>query len=138
MKNYWPFLLLLFSLTLVGCKNNSNEQTPENQINNDPVLADQGANTFKGEFIYIADGAVLKGTNFIYGVALNDKAEELAQRVAPVKKEDFDMVPVVVKGTLSKKPAGQEGWDEILTITEIVGVSDKPAEADIKIEDKKS
>jgi hypothetical protein len=47
------------------------------------------------------------------------------------------MVPVIVKGTISKKPEGQEGWDEILTINEIVKVSDTPSEADIKIDAKK-
>ncbi len=65
-------------------------------------------------------------------------AEELAKRVKPVKRDEFDMVPVVVKGTLKNKEEGEEGWNEILTITEIVSVSDTPSEADVKIEEKKS
>jgi hypothetical protein len=50
------------------------------------------------------------------------------------------MVPVVVRGTLSENPevaAGGEGWEQLLTITEIIEVSDRTAEADIKIEEKK-
>lgn len=112
-------LLLAITLTLVACKTE----------NNDPQ--------YEGEFIYIADGAVLKGSDFIYGVTLDEKAEELQDKVAPIKRDDFDMVPVVVKGKLGKKAEGEEGWDEVLTITEIVSVSDTPSEADIKIEDNK-
>ena len=97
--------------------------------NNDPI--------YEGEFIHVADAAVLKGSNFIYGVVLNDISEELAAQVALVKKDDFDMVPVVIKGKLSKKPKDTEGWDEQLTITEIVKVSSTPSEADIKIDSKK-
>ncbi|NND63434.1 MAG: hypothetical protein HKN48_09600 [Flavobacteriaceae bacterium] len=134
------FFLFAIALTttFVGCKNSAENSETETTEETTTVLADQTDVTYKGEFIYLADGAVLKGTNFIYGVTLDDMASELADRVAPVKKEEFDMVPVVVKGIISKKEEGAEGWDEIITITEIVAVSDKPAEADIKIEDKKS
>ena len=90
--------------------------------------------TLEGEFIYTADAAVLKGAQFIYGVELNDTAQELADQVAPVKRDEFDMVPVIVKGKISKNEG--EGWDEKVTIYEIVSVSDTPAEADVKIEDK--
>ena len=93
---------------------------------------------YQGEFIYLEDAAVLKGRNFIYGVTLDEKAKELADQVAPVKNEDFDMVAVVVKGVVSKNPnlkAEGEGWEEVITIKEIIAVSDKPAEADIKIEE---
>ena len=116
-------LLLVITMTVVACKN----ETPK--TSNDPE--------YQGEFIYVADGAVLKGDNFIYGITLDEMATELKEKVAPVKKDDFDMVPVVVKGKLGKKAEGTEGWDEILTITEIVSVSDTPSEADIKIEDTK-
>jgi hypothetical protein len=66
--------------------------------------------------------------------------EDLAAKVAPVKTEDFDMVPVKVKGTLGPNPLFEktgEGWEQMLTITEIVEVGTAPAKADIKIEEKK-
>ena len=68
-----------------------------------------------------------------------DKTEDetLADKVKAVKSSDFDMVPVAVKGKVSQKPEGQEGWDEILTITEIVIVGSKPSKIDVKIEEKK-
>lgn len=116
-------LLLVITMTVVACKNENSKTS------NDPQ--------FEGEFIYIDDGAVLKGDTFIYGVTLDDMAKELKDKVAPIKKDDYDMVAVVVKGIVEKKAEGADTWDEILTITEIVSVSDTPSEADIKIEDKK-
>tara|TARA_R110002072_G_scaffold85225_1_gene192978 strand:- start:58415 stop:58789 length:375 start_codon:yes stop_codon:yes gene_type:complete len=118
-------LFIVFATVTFSCKEKETER-----VSKDPEYA--------GEFIYTADAAVLKGSNFIYGVALDEMAEELAKRVKPVKRDEFDMVPVVVKGTLKNKEEGEEGWNEILTITEIVSVSDTPSEADVKIEEKKS
>ncbi len=117
--------LLAITMSVVACKN----ENLGDKKSNDPQ--------YEGEFIYVADGAVLKGDNFIYGVTLDEMSEYLKDKVAPVKKDDYDMVPVVVKGTLANKAEGAEGWDEVLTITEIVSVSDTPSEADIKLEDKK-
>ncbi len=123
------FLMLALSAALFSCKNS------EEKKEGDSVTTENSENlkTYTGEFIYTADAAVLKGNNFIYGVTQNEKAEELAKKVAAVKKEDYDMVPVVVRGEISKKPEGSEGWDEILTIEEIVNVSDKPSAADVKL-----
>ena len=64
-------------------------------------------------------------------------ATELADKVKSVKESDFDMVPVAVKGSINQKPEGVEGWDEIITITEIVLVGSKPSKIDIKLEEKK-
>jgi len=136
MKN----ILFIIAITLVtfSCKNSEEKtdlKTP------DAVSTDSNNATrdilYQGDFIYVADAAVLKGRNFIYGVALNDMATELAKQVKPVQETEFDMVEVVVKGTIAPKPEGQEGWDEIITITEIVKVSQTPSKIDIKLEDTK-
>ncbi len=92
---------------------------------------------YEGEFIYLADAAVLKGEDFIYGVTVDEKMQELADKVAPIKKEEYDMIPVIVKGKLTKKKEGEEGWDEILTITEIVEIGTTPSQPDVKIEENK-
>lgn len=90
--------------------------------------------TLKGEFIYLADAAVFKGDNFIYGVTLDEKMHELAQKVAPKKREEFDMIPVVINGIVQPKEKGAEGWDEIVTITEILEINEPTSEGSIKIE----
>lgn len=124
------FLVFMLSAAVFSCKN-SEEKNKENET----TTVSENLKTFQGEFIYTADAAVLKGNSFIYGVKLNEKAQELAQKVASVKKEDYDMVPVVVRGELTAKEEGTEGWDEILTIEEIVRVSDKPSAPDVKLEE---
>lgn len=90
--------------------------------------------TFEGEFIYLADAAVLKGDTFIYGVVLDEKMEELAMTVKPLKRDDFDMVPVIVKGHLTNKEEGAEGWDEVLTIVEVLEVKAPKGPSAVKIE----
>ncbi len=94
-------------------------------------------NLYRGDFIFLKDAAVLKGDNFIYGVSIDELSKQLAERVKEVKVSDFDMVPVAVKGKISQKQEGQEGWDEILTITEIVLVGKSPSKIDVKVEEKK-
>lgn len=130
-------LLLFFALStlLFSCKN------VEEKKADDATVADQEPTSYiqnklyRGDFIYLNDAAVLKGPNYIFGVAMDEMAAELAAKVEPIKKEEFDMVPVIVKGTVSPKPAGQEGWDQILTITEILEIGKEPAKADIRLKD---
>jgi len=125
-------------MVLFSCKNSEEKSATENP----EVEITEKGNTakdilYKGDFIYIADAAVLKGTNFIYGVTLDEMATELAKQVKPAQDTEFDMVEVIVKGIISPKPEGQEGWDEIITIKEIVKVSSTPSKIDIKLEDSK-
>ncbi len=129
------FLVVLLSLAMFSCKNSSESKTEDEPT---ATVVEAEEQTFQGEFIYTPEAAVFKGNSFIYGVAMNDRAKDLAQRVDAVKKEDYDMVPVVVRGTVVPKPEGSEGWDQILTITKIITVSDTPTKADIQlIENKK-
>ena len=92
---------------------------------------------YKGEFIFTDGAAVLKGSDFIYGVVVDEKMKELADKVAPAKKDPYDMVAVIVTGTLAPGPKDIETWDEFLTIIDIVQVSAKPAKADVKIKEAK-
>lgn len=137
MKKTFILVLAVVGLSLVACKNETKDQEAADQ----PALLDNELAIYSGEYFYSDDGAVLKGNNFIYAVTLDEMAKELADKIAPVKKEEFDMVPVVVKGVVGKNPAlneGKEVWEEIITIKEIVNVGNTPAGADIKIEESKS
>ena len=77
--------------------------------------------TLVGEFIYVADAAVFRGNNFIYGVTIDSMSHELANRVQPYKKEDFDMVKVKIKGKIVPNTQ-QEGWEENIEIREILEI----------------
>ncbi|MFT7071630.1 hypothetical protein [Patiriisocius sp. Uisw_017] len=128
---------VLSILVLVGCKNETSK-TENDSVDTKIAASDSGiVVVYRGEFIYTDEAAVLMGKDFIYGVTINDKAKELGEKVAPIKTEENDMVPVVVSGTLIDKPAGKETWDKFITITNIIEVSKTPSKADIKIEDKK-
>jgi len=125
-------VLIALIVAVSACKNSQKKEVKEE------LLTTQNSNlaVYKGEFIYVDNAAVLKGKDFIYGVKVDDKMHELAEKVAPIKKDDFDMVPVVVTGLLNDKEEGADGWDKILTIVETIQVSPRPSKADVKIENK--
>jgi len=127
-------LITLISIVCFSCKKDiATNQKKESKIE----LDSSEEKVYRGDFIFLEDAAVLKGDKFIYGVTIDDLSKQLADKVKVVKSSDFDMVPVAVKGNVSQKLEGQEGWDEILTITEIVIVGSKPSKIDVKIEEKK-
>lgn len=130
-------IILLFGLSIILFSCNQNSKKKKLDPNSEITEVTKNLAQFNGEFIYTEEAAVLKGKDFIYGVVMNETAKELAKKVAKVKKDEFDMVPVTVKGILNKKPTNEEGWDEIITIKEIIKVSQNPTQADIKIESKK-
>lgn len=142
MKKVLLTMTILLSLSMISCKNSEkNSEVTESIENNSPKLLENRLPAYTGEYFYSNDGAVLKGTHFIYAVTMDDMAKELGDRIAPIKKEEYDMVPVVVKGVVEVNPAyarGEKVWEQIITIKEIVSVSNMPAEIDIKIEEKKS
>ncbi|WP_025742201.1 hypothetical protein [Aquimarina pacifica] len=109
-------ILIVLILTLFSCKKETKNEE---------------AQLIRGEFILTDEAAVIKGTDFIYGVVINDLTKELAKKVAPLQREKYDMVPVVVNGIIT--PNTEEGWEEIVEIKEIIGVSAPTSELPTKI-----
>jgi len=77
---------------------------------------------YKGDFIYYADAAVLQTPEEVYGVVINKKAEELAQKAKAFQTEPTDMVRVEVSGFLIPKDSLEEGWPFKLDIKKIISV----------------
>lgn len=128
-------LLLIFSSILFSCNNKiKDSEEPKTQ---DTLVENSTVRTYEGEFIYTPEAAVLKGESFVYGVDLNDVAQDLGRRVEAIEKGDYDMVPVIVRGEVHQKAEGSEGWDEVITITEIVNVSKTPIKADVELKENK-
>ena len=111
-------LISVLSLVLFSCKQKNSDA--ENEVT-----------LIRGEFILINDAGVIKGKDFIYGVEINAMAEELANKVKPLQREEYDMVPVVINGII--KPNPQEGWEEIVDIKEIVGITAPTSELPTRI-----
>lgn len=116
MKQLVP---LLFCFLIVSCKKGAKESATTEET------------LIRGEFILINDAGVIKGDDFIYGVVLNEMAKELNDKIKPMQREEYDMVPVVINGII--KPNPEEGWEEIVEITEIVGVNKPTSELPTKI-----
>ncbi|PNW29503.1 hypothetical protein [Formosa algae] len=115
-------VLLLCILLFVSCKSESKSAS-------ESALAEQHtAQLIQGDFVYYADAAVLQTKDDIYGVIINAKMHELNTKVKVFKKEDTDMVPVQIKGIITTKPEGEEGWPLQIEITDIITVSQPKAQ----------
>ncbi|WP_051336240.1 hypothetical protein [Aquimarina latercula] len=118
------FLLVIVSLLIFSCKNEKSQSS--------------GSETtlIRGEFILIDNAGVIKGKDFIYGVIIDDLANELNEKIKPLQREEYDMVPVVIKGVVKKNT--EDGWPEVVEIKEIVGVSEPTSELPTKIKSSDS
>lgn len=127
MKNL--VVIICGVLLLLGCKNESNKGN-SNEVINETIESDErtakqsdGLTLLKGNFLYLADAAVLQTHREIYGVVIDEKMHELNDQVKKFKKADTDMVPVEIRGEIKPKPEDEEGWDYRVTIKEILNVT---------------
>lgn len=135
--------LFVAAAIAVSCKNeekqSSENETSEKELRRSDILEERADRLkvgdevlLRGEYIYTEEAAVLYGNDFVYGVTLDEKAKELAQQVESYKREDFDMVPVILKAKVKDNPK-EEGWDKIIEIKNIVKVSEPTSEPAIKV-----
>ena len=124
MKN--TSIILLIALMVVSCKNEATA-TPEIIIGDDgiekTIKQNDGLTLLKGQFLYLADAAVLQTHREIYGVEIDAKMHELNEKAQSFKVEDYDWVNVEIRGRISQKPEGEEGWDFRVKIEEILNVT---------------
>lgn len=130
MKKY-VFALAILAIGLTSCQ----DEPKKKEMSAPTEETVDSLKVLRGEFIYVDSAAVLKGNNFIYGVEIDSMAEKLALRIDSLKRNEFDMVPVILKGVIHPNKQ-QSGWDEILTIKEILKVSEPVSDPAIRIENK--
>ncbi|MBZ9632317.1 hypothetical protein LB465_16155 [Salegentibacter sp. LM13S] len=118
MKKF--LLILALAITAFSCQDES-RQDLMNQ--NETEKVPDSIQTLTGEFIYAGDAAILRGSDFVYGVTIDSMSKTLAEQIQPFQKEEFDLVTVRVKGKIVPKPR-QEGWDENIEIREIIEILD--------------
>jgi hypothetical protein len=128
-------LVLVFSV-FISCKNDSKSNTNNQAVSVDDVnktsKQNDGLTLLKGDFIYFADAAVLQTHREVYGVIIDEKMHELNDQVKQYKEAVTDMVPVEIRGTITPKPEGEEGWPFRVEIKEILNVS-KPNPQDNEV-----
>jgi len=112
-------LVVLLCLSFfLSCKQESKtatETTSQSESKHTQVL--------KGEFVYYSNAAILQTKEEVYGIIVNDKMHELNNQAKAYKKESTDMVPVEIKGIVTPKTEGEEGWPFQIEIIEIVKVN---------------
>lgn len=132
-------IIVLACLALVACQENEKKDksaTQQDVQKEKDTRVYEADKLVKGDFIYIDSLAVLKGRDFIYGITMNEKAEELVERTNTVKRDSFDMIPVTLTGEI-KKSEDKNTWEEWLLIDEIVEVK-APQKQKVKLETSKS
>ena len=95
-------VLFYFSIFIFGCN-----VEPKNQE----------SQSFFGEFLYYNDAAVLNTGQKIYGVVIDDDMFELYSYCEKLMRNQYDMVPVYIKGVVSKN--NKEGWENLIKITSV-------------------
>tara|TARA_R100000789_G_scaffold12838_1_gene16641 strand:+ start:540 stop:926 length:387 start_codon:yes stop_codon:yes gene_type:complete len=116
MKKF--LLIIALAVTAFSCQDEGREDLmnqPETEKVPDSIQ------TLTGEFIYAGEAAILRGSDFVYGVTIDSMSKVLAEQVQPFQKEEFDMVAVKVKGKIVTN-SRQDGWDENIEIREILEI----------------
>ncbi|MBT8270598.1 MAG: hypothetical protein HKO90_04265 [Flavobacteriaceae bacterium] len=117
---------------MLSCKNESKnkQKDPAENVSvktiegeDRTVKQSDGLTLLKGDFLFLADAAVLQTHREIYGVVIDEKMHELDDMVSKYKTADTDMVPVEIRGKISQKPQNEEGWPYRVEIKEILKVS---------------
>jgi hypothetical protein len=129
MKQISLIFLMFFLLT--ACE--SDKKAKSNNATEVEALAkDEGFRQLKGEFIYVEGSAVLKGRDFIYGVVIDDMANELIEQTNQEKIDEYDMIPVLIKGNIIDNT--EEGWEKLVEVKEILRVYPPSNEDVIRVE----
>ncbi|HET8855725.1 MAG TPA: hypothetical protein VFM60_07360 [Salinimicrobium sp.] len=129
MKQLLTILICFFLVT--ACGNDAGEEALEVR---QPLVEKDSIPTLSGEFIFLNDAAVLKGRDFIYGVQMDSTAMKLARKLEPLKKDNFDMVPVVLKAKIIPNPR-RDGWDEIIEIRKIIQIPQMVSDSAVSAEE---
>ena len=110
---------MIVAILFVSCQDDE-----QKELNTEPVTAkvQDSLEVLQGDYVYVADAAVLRGENFVYGVKQDSVAMLLSDKVSVLKSDDFEMIPVRVKAKILANPR-LEGWDEIIEIKEILEIS---------------
>ena len=124
--NRWIVLSILV-LSMVSCKNDKNSTDEVVEVQKmEPVTLPEGQQIFRGEFIFLEDAAVLTPSKEIYAVQIDEKMQELNEVAKALQQTEFDMVNVVIHGSVKTNPmriATGEGWEQMVTITKIIEVT---------------
>ncbi|WBL22533.1 MULTISPECIES: hypothetical protein [unclassified Zunongwangia] len=110
--------IFLLALICIGC-----EEEPESTVEKSTVIETEQDTvpTLIGNFIYADEAALFRGEDFIYNVEIDSLSRSLAHQLKAYKTDDFEMIPVKVRGKIKQSP-GQTGIRKNLELREIIAV----------------
>ena len=76
----------------------------------------------RGDFITVDTAAVIKSRSQIYGVVLDSMGQVLNKRSKEMQKEQYDMIPVIIKGDIINNDVENQ-WEKLIKVKEIINVS---------------
>ncbi|MDT0555422.1 hypothetical protein [Patiriisocius hiemis] len=124
---------VIFCLLVTSCnqkaENNKAEELTVIEQTKDTITNTQKTYSthlkFAGEYYKSNEQAIFKTEYFTFSIIENEMAKELDEKIQKHKKDEFDFVPVVVRGKISKKNKDEEGWEQKITVSEIISVGEK-------------
>ena len=114
-------ILICIAVFSFSCEGVNNAPKPNKLVetkNDDKIIV-------SGDYIFYNNAGVLQTSKDVYGIIINEKVLELNEKLSLIKKDEFDFVPVILKGKLSSKNENEEGWSVKLEITEIIEILNK-------------
>ena len=87
--------------TIASCKDDTAKAVQENNTVEEETEQDT-VPTVSGKFIFTEKDAILRGDDFIYNVEIDSLSRNLGKQVEAYKTDDFEMVPVKVKGKIKQ------------------------------------
>lgn len=113
------FLLVISSVFLESCKSDSKTSDAEEQ--NLQTESNSEFNTISGEFIYVDSVAVFNKEDVIYGVIMNEKADELIAQVKKIDSDPFASFNVTLEVDI-KDNSEKDAWPQVIDIQNIIKV----------------
>lgn len=116
MKRILGLFLLL--IIFAACQDEDRRE-----LMNQPVTEKQpdSIQVLTGNVVFGEESAVIRGEDFVYGVSLDSLGNVLAEKLKPLKSDDFEMIPVTVKAKILPNQ-DRRGLEEMIVIREIIEV----------------
>jgi len=104
---------------VASCKEESQKAIQDNPEANE--TEQDTLPTVIGKFVFTEDDAILRGDDFIYNVEIDSLSRVLGKQIEAYKTDDFEMIPVKVRGKLKQSPR-QSGIKRNIELKEIVAI----------------
>lgn len=119
-KTLW---ILLFVLIITGCNQGQNkDENKSDDLRKKVKKESDNWQRVSGDFITVDTAAVIKSRSQIYGVVLDSMGQVLNKRSKEIQKEEYEMIPVIIKGEIINNDVENQ-WEKLIEVKEIIRVS---------------